>query len=452
MIVGILLAFIIPGLLGPEEYGYYSLFTLYISYAGFFILGYCDGFYLEYGGISYQAIDKKKFNSFFYILFLYLIILILIGVFLLGQFQMTGYRRNMLLLVLVTSLLSNINSYFVLLNQATSRFSIYAIGNIIEKVILSIGAIIAFSINLRNSLYFIWLIIIGKLLTSVFFSYSSREIIIRKPNITKEDIKEGFYNIKVGFLLTLSGVGSMLMTGIGRFSIERVLGIEALGYYSFMFSVSVLFTQILSAVGIVLYPMLRKYENADIKNIVNKLDHLIMFISGIILLAYYPGRFLLEILFPEYKPGMDALLFLFPIVICQSRRLLVYDMVYKVLRMERQLLRNVLFSIVFCLLITVVAVQFFASIEMVAATTYVSFFIWNTMTIMVYNRKSSSDEKIFGKDLWLSLGYIFIYFIFGYTLKGFIISAAFIIISYILDYKRAQNLIEEWKIIARRQK
>jgi len=50
LVLSVLLNFILPKYLSLNSYGMIRTYTLYISYAGFFSLGYNDGMYLKYGG------------------------------------------------------------------------------------------------------------------------------------------------------------------------------------------------------------------------------------------------------------------------------------------------------------------------------------------------------------------------------------------------------------------
>ena len=61
---GIIVGFVIPKIMGLEDYGYYKTFTLYVSYVGLFHLGFIDGIYLKYGGVSYDDFDKSRFRMY----------------------------------------------------------------------------------------------------------------------------------------------------------------------------------------------------------------------------------------------------------------------------------------------------------------------------------------------------------------------------------------------------
>ena len=54
LISSILIAFVIPNLLGLTNYGYYKVFVLYLTYIGLFHFGFIDGIYLKFGGLSYE--------------------------------------------------------------------------------------------------------------------------------------------------------------------------------------------------------------------------------------------------------------------------------------------------------------------------------------------------------------------------------------------------------------
>lgn len=43
LLAGLLVAFVLPKIIGVADYGYYKTFTLYATYVGLFHLGICDG-------------------------------------------------------------------------------------------------------------------------------------------------------------------------------------------------------------------------------------------------------------------------------------------------------------------------------------------------------------------------------------------------------------------------
>ena len=76
-VAGILTGIFIPIFLSEIEYGYWQYYLIYASYAGVFLLGYCDGIYIRIGGQSYDNLDKKQLNIMLYFMLAVLLFMIL---------------------------------------------------------------------------------------------------------------------------------------------------------------------------------------------------------------------------------------------------------------------------------------------------------------------------------------------------------------------------------------
>ncbi len=66
--ISIVASFIVPKLLGLEQYGYWQLYLFYVGYTGFFHFGLADGIYLRYGGKYYDELDKAMMHSQYWLL------------------------------------------------------------------------------------------------------------------------------------------------------------------------------------------------------------------------------------------------------------------------------------------------------------------------------------------------------------------------------------------------
>ena len=53
MLISALVVLVLPKVVGVASYGYWQLYLFYVSYVGFFHLGWIDGIYLKYGGQHY---------------------------------------------------------------------------------------------------------------------------------------------------------------------------------------------------------------------------------------------------------------------------------------------------------------------------------------------------------------------------------------------------------------
>ena len=134
ILMGVISSFIVPSSITPEEFGYWQTYLLYEAYVGLVLFGYCDGIYLRYGGKEYGQLPKRRFTAFFCIMLLYLVIVCTVFVAIVFSSDMGAKNSCIFYAVAISMLLRCLISFFVLINQATARFNIYSIGNIIEKI------------------------------------------------------------------------------------------------------------------------------------------------------------------------------------------------------------------------------------------------------------------------------------------------------------------------------
>lgn len=426
LLFGIIQAFILPNIMGPEEYGYWALYILYFSYAGILIFGFNDGFYLKYGGVNYNNLDKNLFSAYNKLLLIYLSFAYFVWILVLDTLNLPIKLYYFYIFVGLEIALTNYKGYFILLNQATSRFSIYSVGNILQKLMVTSMALYMLISDKANVFFVISASIIGSIISILYYIRYSIDIFYSKTTFDYRLIYNVIDNIKSGSLLTIYGISGMLMAGFSRFFVEYKFGIIELGYYSFVFSISVLFTQMIYACSLVFFPTFRRLNVTTAKEILAKIDYGIIVLSGIILLSYYPIRFCLEIFFPKYIQAMGYLLFLFPIIICQSRMSIVYGTIYKVFRLERLMVINVFLSLLFSVSITVFLYYMINIKEVIAFGTYLGYLFWVLCSEYFYAAKENLKFKILSLDVVLSAFYLLVNFTFGFTIISF--STMFLIV------------------------
>ncbi|MDK0733060.1 oligosaccharide flippase family protein [Clostridium perfringens] len=426
MILGIISSIVIPRSMSPEQFGYWQLFTLYSSYVGVTILGFCDGIYLRYGGEKYSQIDKKKFSSLFYVLISYTFIIAIIGILIIINTNIEFNKKYILISVCICIILQCSNSFFILLNQATSRFKIYSVANAIDKVILL--ALVLIWIIFRN-LDFIIIInicLLSKFITLIYNVLKSKEIIFKRPTISKSLANEIKLNLIAGLPLTISGIASMLISGMGKFVIEDKLSIEQFGYYSFVFSVLGVVLQVVMAVSIILYPSMRKSKE-DLVNFAYNTENFFTVFGCIALILYYPAKWIIYILLPKYIPSINCILIVFPTVIFQAKLSVIYNNIYKVNRMEKNILLNNLYALIFCFVITIFGFFLNSTIEMISFTTLLSYYFWYMLFKLEYFKRNKTKNPSFFTDLIIIIFFIGLNILFS----DFISLILFLIICFI---------------------
>ncbi|HGA1473215.1 TPA: hypothetical protein ACIRK7_001944, partial [Streptococcus suis] len=264
LLVSTLVILILPKLIGVEEYGYWQLYLFYTSYVGFAHLGWIDGIYLKYGGEEYERLDKQKFFSQFIAYSLFQTIIAIL-IFVVGNSIDVGTNKEFIFNMLsLTLLATNLRFFVIYLLQTTNLIKESARIMILDRVLyicLLLGLIVG---GIYSYKLMIVVDVIGRFISLFYGIYLCRDIIVHKLTFFKLDISEVIDNIKVGSNLMLSNVASMLVIGTVRLGIEKRWDVATFGKISLTLSISNLIMTFINAVGIVIFPMLKRTEKSEL--------------------------------------------------------------------------------------------------------------------------------------------------------------------------------------------
>lgn len=260
LIVKILALFTLPvisNLLTPEDYGFFSLFLVYVSYAAllftFNLLPAISRFW-------YDNIDKKIFigtsiisSSFIFMVFVSFSMI----------FQELLYRTleidyRILILLLIFILIHSIDSVFRQIFVALRK----------SKIISSLAVIYAILLFLFTLFYIHYAdkkfsLIYANLTVGVLFSlvyiYYIKEYI--KLEFNKVYLKQ---NIKYSLPLIFDTISAMLIINIDKIMLEHYLGLKVLGLYSFAYSIGLLLS------SVIVFPLLNAWTPNYFEDMNNK--------------------------------------------------------------------------------------------------------------------------------------------------------------------------------------
>ncbi len=337
IIVSLIFSLGITKVLDVAHYGYWQLFILYSNYAGFFHLGICDGIYLKYGGRRIERINKFNFTS-QSLQFLYLEILISIIFFFVLLFSTSDpIKFNLLIYIIPYLIVANLQTYFSYVLLATNNIERYSISVFIEKVfiILSIVALYFFNSIDVNSLIYIYLI--GKSLSVIcllYFILPTFELnAVFKINIKTLKVLVSFSIM--GLPLMFSNILSTLIIGSNRLLTEHKYGIIAFSKLSFSISLVFLFIIFVSQVGIVLFPLIRKMNDENRKQIYYWIDNNLTLMFSCLIVFYYPLIVFVNKYVPNYLDSVKYLSFMLPICIFEGKFQILFNTMYKVLKKQK---------------------------------------------------------------------------------------------------------------------
>ncbi|WP_059003194.1 lipopolysaccharide biosynthesis protein [Bittarella massiliensis (ex Durand et al. 2017)] len=343
---------VVPKALGTVEYGYWQLYGFYGSYIGFFHLGWADGIYLRYGGKEYQELDKKLFHSQFWLLFAFET-LVAIGVAVFAVFFVEDSNKKvifyMLALCCILQLPRGMLQYVL---QGTNRIKEYAKNVLAEKLIYGVSVVVMVSLGVRDFRFLLLADLVAKLVTLVTICWSCRDIVISKAMDFAASIQEAWENINVGVKLMFANVASMLIIGIVRFAIERVWSVEIFGQVSLTLSISNMLMLFISAVSVVMFPLLKRTPQEKWADNYIFLRTTLVVPMLAILMAYYPAKVILSAWLPQYAESLSYMALMFPMCMYEGKMSMIISTYLKALRRENLMLAVNLISVCLSLLTT----------------------------------------------------------------------------------------------------
>ncbi|RFU93641.1 hypothetical protein DYP60_13755 [Sphaerochaeta halotolerans] len=354
--ISIILSLIVPKLLGIEQYGYWQLYTFYVSYVGFFHFGWADGLYLRYGGKYYDELDKALMHSQYWLL-TFLEIFICIGIALIAFFFIRNSNKTIILIATgINCILILPRTILQFLLQTTGKVKEYARNSIIERLLYASLVLVFLFIGHQNYEFMLLADIIAKTVAMIGIAWSCRDIVFTKGVKLSLSIGEGWRNISVGIQLLIANIAGMLIIGIVRFSIEQVWDVSTFGKVSFSLTISNLVLTFISAVSIVIFPIIKRSDQSRLPVIYETVGTLLSGVMVIFLVLYYPIKVFLTLWLPQYIDAISYFSILFPLSLFEARSSLLINTYLKALRKERAMLWLNGFSVGLSLVVTGITV------------------------------------------------------------------------------------------------
>ncbi|TLG80951.1 hypothetical protein [Vagococcus zengguangii] len=393
LIVSTIVTLFLPKILGVSDYGYYQLYTFYVSYVGFLHFGWCDGMYLRYGGQDYETLSKDKFKGQFISLLVMQIVITLIFLIAINTQKGNDIDKFLVLLAVGANIvILNMRNFILLLLQSSNRIKDYSFITIIDRMIFLFLVLILLALRVDNYYYFVIVDIIGKLVSFIIAIFKVRDITPFSNTKSLFNYKESIINITVGINLMFANIASMLIIGIVRFGIQYKWSVETFGKISLTLSISNLLMVFVNAISLAMFPILKKVDESKYKETYPLLRTILMPAIFILLLSYYPISLILGRWLPQYEQSLRYMAIAFPIVVFDSKVGLITNTFLKALRREKDIFKVNLITAILSLLITGITVFVFESIELTVLSIVILVAIRGTLA-----------EKVLGEYLKVSI-------------------------------------------------
>lgn len=444
MVTSALITLVVPKLIGVEEYGYWQLYLFYSSYVGFLHFGWNDGIYLRYGGKEYKELDKGLFFSQFYMLvILQLMILILIF----GVFSIFDIDDNKLFILKMTALcmlIVNVRYMLLYILLGTNRINEYAQISMLDRMLYGCIIAVFLLLNVREYKLMIIADLIGKFISLLYAMICCKDIVFRKISTFYFSFKEAMNNISVGIKLMFANIASMLIIGVVRFGIERSWNVETFGRISLTLSLSNIMMIFINAIGIIMFPILRRTDDRKLPAIYIMLRDLLMMVLYGALLVYYPIKVVLTAWLPKYAESLLYMALVFPICVYEGKMALLINTYLKTLRKEKSMLKINLLSLALSFVITLITIFILRNLDLSIVSIVMILVIRCILAEILLSR---SLRMSFYKDIILELTMTLVFILTGWFINSWLTVVLYALAYFMYLIKKKKDITNTIKNI-----
>jgi len=335
-----------------------------MGYVGFFHLGWADGFLLRYSGEYYDKLSKSRFRSQIRLYILSQAVFGLSICFLACLFADIEDRLYVYIFTGIAVLTVNSRVFFQYILQATSRIREYAIMTIVERVVYIAFVTLNISINVISFIPYIIANSLGTLCALIYGMWCCRDILRASPELVKFTMVEVKASLSTGYKILIANFAGILIIGVVRQAVEIQWDVETFGKISLILSISNMFMVLISAISVVLFPMLRRVDNGELVPMYTRIRNFLMLILLCILIFYYPVRVILTTWLPQYVDSLRYLAILFPVCLYESKMSLLINTYLKNLRKEKTIMVINIVTLLLSLVVTAITAFGFHNLDM----------------------------------------------------------------------------------------
>lgn len=373
----------------------WQLYLFYSSYTGFFPLGWIDGISLKYAGEEYDDIKKTSLGAQYWILFLTEFVSVIILLICTNIFVNSGIYRSVYIYSILSIIILVSRGFILIILQSANRIREYAALSRNDRFIYIFLLVISFFFNAKSFHILIGLDLLSKFIILLWGMYIIRDLLFKNIHLNNKIFGEIFENIRVGSSLMFSNIASMLISGIPRWFVERKWDVETFGKLSLTLNISNLFMVFMNAIGIVLFPILRRANQNKLSQIYRNIRSVFVPFTYCLLIFFFPIKFILEIWLPEYSESMSYMGILFPMIVYEGRVSLLINTFLKTIRKEKSILYINLLTLVVSVTASILSINVVGNLSLsVFCIMFTIFFRGFFLELLLFRELDISMNKI----------------------------------------------------------
>lgn len=339
--------FILPKLIGVEDFGYWQLYFLYTFFIAFGHLGLVDGIYLKNGGKYYKELNFELLRSQFLVLSIMGVVwasLLLIY----SQYFISDINKTYILTVVALDLfLSLPRTLISVIFQMTGMIKEYSYSLMSESISSFFMIIVMLFLGIHDYRHLILADCIARCISLYVSLHFAKGFIGRQFVTLYESIREALSNISIGVFLLLSNMVGLVIIASVRFAVEDQWGIVVFSKVSLAFSIASVAITATGAASVVLFPLLKRLNKGTLEETFAALSLLLVVLLVVLFSFYYPAITLLKWWLPKYSESFYYLTIILPMTLFDSNFSVVGSNFLKVMRKERNLLSINILAILF---------------------------------------------------------------------------------------------------------
>lgn len=394
---GVLVGFILPKLIGIEDYAYYKTFTLYATYVGIFQIGIADGIYLKFGGIDYDNLNKKEMR-FYSTLLLGLETIFSIVCCVVSVLFLRSEYRFIFICIAIYLFSYNITCYYQFVSQLTRRFNELFKRNIIQSLLTIISVVILWVCNYYLHLqisykYYLFLYLIIQIMLSIWYVWTYKEITFG-PRETLNDHQDHLKDIiKNGIPLMLANLCLLFILNMDRQFVNVLFDVKTYAIYAFAYNMLSLITTATTAISTVLYPSLKRSDKNNLSVNYEILIIIVLVLMFGMISIYFPLDVFIRMFLPKYSDSLIIFRIILPGLALSSVISIVIHNYYKVVGKNFLFLKIGIIIFVMAIIFNLIAYLLFRTTSAISIASIVVFFIWYIITQKYFIRTYKVNWK-----------------------------------------------------------
>lgn len=341
MLISLTTILILPKLIEIDEFGYWQMYVLFAAYFSYLSLGISDGIYIRYSSLDNEndkSINRKIGFQFWFVFMIdFIFSLLLITFFILNNAGSS--KVSIIIFACISCLLVVPKSLIIFFLQSKGKIVETSKLIIMEKMIFLLCSIIIYVNDDLSIFSLIWSDIISKILSLLLLFIKMPDVFKFEFKHIKLDLIEVKKNIILGSSLLLIAVSSTAIIGIIRFSVEKRWGIEDFAKVSLALNIINFVIMFVNSMSLIIFPLLKEKGIKELKSIYLKIRIPIFIMLTFCYLLYIPLKFLLENYLTGYNDSIVYLKILFPIIILEGKSILILNLILKILREEKKMMK-----------------------------------------------------------------------------------------------------------------